>query len=51
DSARSEEKGEKTWKERENAEIKKKENPVTTDRGTDEDDSNSNKRKSPKTGE
>ena len=51
DSARSEEKGEKTWKERENAEIKKKENPVTTDSGTDEDDSNSNKRKSPKTGE
>ena len=51
DSARSEEKGEKTWKERENAEIKKKENPVTTDSGTDEDDSNSDKRKSPKTGE
>ncbi len=50
ESSKSEENAEKTGQKRDTAEIKKKENPVTTDSG-EKEDSDSGKRKSPKTGE
>lgn len=50
ESSKSEENAEKSGQKRDTAEIKKKENPVTTDSG-EKEDSDSGERKSPKTGE